>query len=95
MDSGFLGSREVNLPIPVAGLYKYYFCSSRTLSQSITGVKGMSISAPKKDVQSQSTKPDESVISVSQVLLDRRSVRAFSPATLDDVLVNEILQSAL
>jgi nitroreductase len=38
--------------------------------------------------------PDENVISVSQALRTRRSVRAFSNQYLDDTLVSEILQTA-
>ena len=55
----------------------------------------MSISAVGSQAYSQSTMPDESVISISQALGTRRSVRAFSAAPLDDALVDEILETAL
>jgi nitroreductase len=55
----------------------------------------MSISAVGNQAHSQSTMSDVSIISVSQALEARRSVRAFSTAPLDDTLVDEILQTAL
>ena len=55
----------------------------------------MSISAIRSETHSQSAQPDGSVMSVSQTLRDRRSVRAFSAAPLDDALVYQILQTAL